>query len=108
MLFAVDEADRLHAVAYGVWDEQGAYYLLGGGDPELRNSGATSLLLWELILRAREVTDVFDFEGSMIEPLERFFRSFGARQTPYLYVSRESARGSAALALRTGWRTVRR
>jgi CelD/BcsL family acetyltransferase involved in cellulose biosynthesis len=108
MLFAVDEADRVHAVAYGVWDEQGAYYLLGGGDPELRNSGATSLLLWELIMRARAVTDVFDFEGSMIEPLERFFRSFGARQTPYLYVSRMTPRGSAAVELRAGWHRVSR
>jgi CelD/BcsL family acetyltransferase involved in cellulose biosynthesis len=106
MLFAVDEADRVHAVAYGVWDEQAAFYLLGGGDPELRNSGATSLLMWELIMRARAVTDVFDFEGSMIEPLERFFRAFGGRQTPYLRVTHTTWRGSTALALRTGWRTV--
>jgi hypothetical protein len=106
MLFAVDEADRVHAVAYAVWDEQAAFYLLGGGDPELRNSGAASLLVWELLMRAREVTDVFDFEGSMIEPLERFFRAFGGRQTPYLRVTRATRRGRAALALRAGWRRL--
>jgi CelD/BcsL family acetyltransferase involved in cellulose biosynthesis len=106
MLFAVDEADRVHAVAYAVWDEHAAFYLLGGGDPELRNSGATSLLVWEFIMRAREVTDVFDFEGSMIEPVERFFRAFGGRQTPYLRVSRTTPRGQAAIALRSGWRRL--
>ena len=105
-LFAVDEAGRLHAVAYAVWDENAAFYLLGGGDPELRNSGATSLLLWELIMRARAVTNVFDFEGSMIESVERFFRAFGGRQTPYLRVSRTTLRGRTALAARSGWRRL--
>ena len=64
-----------------------AYYLMGGGDPELRNSGATSLVLWEAICRQPEIVEVFDFEGSMIEPIERFCRAFGAVQTPYFRVS---------------------
>lgn len=97
-LFASDEAGRVHAVALTVWDEHAAYYLIGGGDPELRTSGAASLLLWEAIMRARAVTDVFDFEGSMLQPIEHFFRGFGARQTPYLVVSRASARARAAMA----------
>jgi hypothetical protein len=104
MLFARDEADQIHAVAYVVWDGHAAFYLLGSGDPALRTSGASSLLMWESIMRARAVTDVFDFEGSMLEPVERFFRAFGSRQTPYLRVSRASRRGRAALALRAGWR----
>jgi Acetyltransferase (GNAT) domain len=108
MLFGVDEAARVHAVAYAVWDDQSAFYLLGGGDPALRGSGATSLLIWELIMRARAVTDVFDFEGSMMEPVARFFRAFGGRQTPYLHVSRATARGRAALALRGGGRRLAR
>jgi hypothetical protein len=106
MLFGMDDADRVHAVAYAVWDEAAAFYLLGGGDPALRSSGATSLLIWELIMRARAVTDVFDFEGSMIERLARFFRGFGGRQTPYLHVSRVTRRGRAALAARGAWRTL--
>jgi hypothetical protein len=103
MLFACDEGERIHAVAYVVWDRRVAYYLLGGGDPELRTSGAASLLMWEAILRARAVTEVFDFEGSMLRPVERFFRAFGGRQTPYLHVSRASRPAAAALALRAQW-----
>lgn len=102
MLFAQDDAGRIHAVAYTVWDEHAAYYLLGGGDPALRASAAGSLLMWEAIMRARNVTDLFDFEGSMIEPVERFFRTFGARQAPYLRVIRAPARARAALAVRAG------
>lgn len=106
MLFAVDEADRVHAVAYVVWDERAAYYLLGGGDPDLRTSGASSLLIWESIMRSRALTDVFDFEGSMVKPVERFFRAFGGRQVAYLGVSRVSPRGRAGLAVREGWRRL--
>lgn len=100
ILFACDEAERVHAVAYLVWDRRTAYYLMGGGDPQLRNSGAGSLLLWEAIRRARAVSQVFDFEGSMLRPVERFFRAFGGRQTPYPHVSRATRIGGAALALR--------
>jgi hypothetical protein len=83
---------KLHAGAYIVRSGDTAYYLMGGGNPELRNSGATSLVLWEAILRQPEMVEVFDFEGSMIEPIERFFRGFGAVQTPYFHVSRSSSK----------------
>jgi hypothetical protein len=106
MLFARDDASRVHAVAYVVWDAGTAYYLLAGADPELRASGASSMLLWESIMRARAVTDVFDFEGSMLKPVERVFRSFGGRQTPYLRVSRASRLGGAALALHARSRRI--
>ncbi len=106
MLFACDDTDQIHAVAYVVSDRNAAYYLLGGGDPELRTSGASSLLMWEAIMQARAVTDVFDFEGSMIKPIERFFRAFGGQQTPYLHVSRATRTASAALAVRDGVRRL--
>src|SRR5690606_4078446 len=47
ILIAEDSAGRHHAGVYIVWDQNSAYYLIGGGDPELRKSGATSLCLWE-------------------------------------------------------------
>jgi hypothetical protein len=106
MLFALDAANRVHAVMYIVWDRNAAFHLLGGADPEVRTSGASSLLMWEAIMRASAITDVFDFEGSMLKPVERFFRAFGSRQTPYLRVSRTSRRARAALAVRDGWRRV--
>lgn len=80
---AQDDKGQNHAGVLIIWDEQSAYYLMGGGDPELRNSGATSLCMWEAIQFASTVSKSFDFEGSMIESIERFFRGFGAIQTPY-------------------------
>ncbi|GFZ77368.1 hypothetical protein GCM10011403_20430 [Pseudohongiella nitratireducens] len=83
---------KLHAGAYIVRSGDTAYYLIGGGDPVLRGSGATSLVLWEAIIRQPETVEIFDFEGSMIEPIERFFRGFGAVQTPYFNVSRSPSK----------------
>lgn len=88
ILIAVDQEGEMHAGAYLVWDEDSAYYLMGGADPALRNSGAASLVMWEAILLSASVTRSFDFEGSMKEPIERFFRSFGAQQVPYSVVTR--------------------
>lgn len=89
-LFAVDSKGGIHAAIYIVWDDRCAYYLLGAGDPALRSSGANSLLLWHAIQLLSKHTRVFDFEGSMIEPIERFFRAFGAIQTPYYHLTKIS------------------
>jgi lipid II:glycine glycyltransferase (peptidoglycan interpeptide bridge formation enzyme) len=88
IFFAKDMDGRIHAAVYIVWDENSAYYLMGGSDPDLRNSGANSLCMWEAIKFASTVTKAFDFEGSMNEPVERFFRAFGAKQMPYFQISK--------------------
>jgi hypothetical protein len=64
---------------------------MGGGDPHLRTSGAGSLVLWEAIKFAATVSEQFDFEGSMIEPVERFFRAFGGTPTPYFSIQKLSS-----------------
>ncbi len=80
---AVDKSARPNAAGFIVWDEKRTYYLVSGGDARLRTSGATSLLAWHLIQFASEHSEIFDFEGSMLQGVERFFRRFGARQVPY-------------------------
>ncbi|MDR0430929.1 MAG: GNAT family N-acetyltransferase [Tannerellaceae bacterium] len=83
-----DTEGKLHAVAFIVWQGSVAYYLAGGGDPALRESGAHSLVLWEGIKDVSVHTTLFDFEGSMIQGVERFFREFGAVQTPFFTISK--------------------
>jgi hypothetical protein len=93
MIAAVDDRGRHHAVAYFVWDAERTYYLMGGADPELRASGATSLLLWDAIVHAASVSRRLDFEGSMMEGVERLYRRFGARQEPYHSVWKHNGLG---------------
>jgi lipid II:glycine glycyltransferase (peptidoglycan interpeptide bridge formation enzyme) len=99
-MFLAEDADGTpHAVVYLVWDRASAYYLMGGTDPLLRTSGAMSLLMWEAIKYASQVTGRFDFEGSMLQPVERFFRAFGARQIQYARLARGfTLKGRLALA----------
>lgn len=99
VLIVEDEDGRQHAGCYVVWDNQCAYYLLGGSDPSLRSSGAVYLALWEAIQYVSGRTRIFDFEGSMIQPIEHSFRSFGGAQVPYHSLRRTpSRRAQIALA----------
>lgn len=95
ILIAADTAGQVHSGLLVVWHEQCAYYLLGGSDPALRTSGAASLLMWRAIQLASEVSRSFDFEGSMLQPVERFFRGFGAKQRPYHRVTKINSRSIA-------------
>lgn len=91
MFFARDRSGHIHSVAYLVWDANAAYYLLAGDDPAYRASGAGILVAWEAIRYAHQVLKLstFDFAGSMVRPIERVRRQFGAVQQPYFRVQRE-------------------
>lgn len=77
------------AAAYIVWDEKRAYYLLGGYDSETGHHSAGALAMWEAIRFTQEKLGLteFDFEGSTIPSVERFFRKFGGTLTPTYRVS---------------------
>lgn len=87
ILIAEDTAGRAHGCVYLVHDENCAVYLMAGGDEEVRASGAGPLVAWESIQFAATVSKRFDFEGSMIRPIEHFYRGFGAKQVPYFRIS---------------------
>jgi len=90
LLFASDSQGNIHAAVYIVWDSHSAYYLMGGGDSELRTSGAHSLLMWEAIRHVSGFVEEFNFAGSMNQAIERFFRGFGAQQVPVIEVYKEN------------------
>lgn len=85
---AYDSNGNLHAAVFVVWQASSAYYIAGGGDPTLRASGAHSWVMWKAIQEVSAYTNRFDFEGSMLQGVERFFREFGARQTPYFAIQK--------------------
>ena len=105
ILGAVDADGRTHAALYVVWDQRTLFPLVNGRDAELQAFGANTLLYWEAIRLAAEVSEAFDFEGSMLEPVEHFVRAFGGRQTPYFAISKVRPRARPFLAARdlAGW-----
>ena len=85
---AYDKEGNLHAALFVIWDGMSAYDLISTIDPDYRTYGAASLLIKEILKFTATKTNKFDFEGSMIEPVERSFRQFGATQTPYFQIQK--------------------
>lgn len=100
ILLARDNEGIAQAGAFVAWDSDCAYYLLGGVRPDARQSGAASFVLWEAIQLAAAHARMFDFEGSRIESIENYFRSFGGRPVPYSAVEHCSRRMLLAKALK--------
>lgn len=89
---AYDEDGNLHASLFVIWDKMSAYDLISTIDPDYRTYGAATVLIRDIIKYTSRFVGKFDFEGSMIEPVERSFRQFGAKQTPYFALTHCSSR----------------
>ena len=82
-----DKKDQIIAVSVFAFFKDKMIYLMGASHPDHGNSGAGALLMWSGIQEAkkRELA-IFDFEGSMIQGVEHFFRKFGAVPVSYLQI----------------------
>jgi len=87
-IFAVDKEGRIHSALFVVWSKYSAYDLISSIDPDHKNSESASLLVWEMIKFLSGKAYRFDFEGSMIESVERSFRQFGTVQKAYFNISK--------------------
>ncbi len=92
MYFAKDSEGDVIASSFLVHDSETVYYVMGGISPEKKNLGGMDVVQFEGIKFALESGRKFDFEGSMIEPIEKYFRSFGAIQKPYFCVSKTNSK----------------
>lgn len=106
LLLGRDADGNLHAANLMVFDERSAHYLLGGSDARYRTSGAASLLMWDAIRFAAARTRIFDFEGSMQEPIARFFRGFNPGMLAVSRLVRASRSAAALLDLVNALATV--
>jgi len=88
ILEARDQNGTLLSVSYTVGFGRKMVYLIGAQKPNIKDSGGPALLLWEAIKRSIGHYDIFDFEGSMLEGVESFFRTFGGRPKPYLFIEK--------------------
>ena len=103
--FTTYRGERPIATCFAVHDAQTAYYLLGGYSAEERHHGAGAAAMFEAIRHAREIgLKTFDFEGSVIPAIERYFRGFGGRLTPFLTVNKAWLPVEIAMKMRSGLR----
>ena len=90
LLYALNQDGVLYSGAFLVYDENVCYSLIGGTDPKYRSAGAATLVDWESIKFASTVSKSFDFEGSMIEGIEHFYRQFGGKPIVYYQIRKQN------------------
>lgn len=85
LFFINDEHSNTHAALLLAYDHDTAYYLAGGTDAQFYGSGAMSALMWHAIQESCLMKKkYFDFEGSMLPNVDRFFKNFNPKEVSYL------------------------
>lgn len=96
--FVTRSGETALAACFVLFTKRRAYYLLGGYSHSNRHGGAGAMAIWEAIkfMKEKEV-QWFDFEGSMIPEVEKYFRGFGGELLPYYTVNKASFLAEIAL-----------
>lgn len=81
-LLAYDGEKPVAGIIYFFFKNKMIYYQ-GSTLPAYKNSGAMSKIIAEGVRLFGSKYEYLDFDGSMIEPIERFFRGFGAFPVRY-------------------------
>ncbi len=81
------EGDLLAAVLL-VLDKQFCYYLVPAFDKEKAKSGASAWLTFEAIKFAKNHSNIFDFEGSMIGAIAKNYKQFGSVMCTYYRIEK--------------------
>lgn len=88
LIFVKNNSNDIMAGGIFISDNKNIYYLMGTTDNKYQNISPMNLVLFEGIKIAISQKKNFDFEGSMIEGIEKYFRSFGAKQIQYFNISK--------------------
>lgn len=91
---ARDKSGKDAAAALVLYDWRSAYFLMNGTLADAP-AGTNSALLFDVIEHALGQGLDFDFEGSMIKPIEHYYRKFGAELVPYFQIWKPTALTSA-------------
>ena len=83
------QVDQVAGVSCGVRVGDTLVYLFGGAEKTEGLSLGTASLYELISIQIENNLQNIDFEGSMIQGVERYFRSFGAQLTPYYNISKE-------------------
>ena len=91
-LIAKDQNKVVGGICFA-WDDKYTYYIIGGQESLKGKPSPHSILMHMAIKESLESGRSFDFCGSMMPGVARFFSSFGPEVQPFLQVSKYSGRG---------------
>ncbi|GEM_PF-7017037 len=102
-----DQQGRVMAVVGILRTPQTSTLILSGFDKRIIQRGANEMLIYHGIQVAKQQSDFFDFEGSMIPAIESFYRKFGGDYTLYLNIYKNSTREFFFQKLRTLYQKIK-
>lgn len=65
-------------------------YLFGAANKTYKHLGGMSLIIWHIIQHSASSIKYHDFQGSMIESIEKFYRGFDTYPQPYYQIYKNS------------------
>lgn len=87
--FVAYQNNKPSACTFHIFHNQTSYYLFGGYDDNNRHHGAGVSCMWRAINYAKNNGIlIFDFEGSMLPEVEKYFREFGGQIIPYFTINK--------------------
>lgn len=87
-IWVAEQGGQVAASGFFLQHGRSTTYLLGAQNPAIKSPSAQTLVLFEAMAEGIGPGHVFDFEGSMIQGIEGFFRGMGAAPVPYLYIQK--------------------
>lgn len=82
-ILAIKDNTEIHAAIFVAWDKHTAYNLLYFIHPRYRSSGASSLMIFEILKYLQNKHITFDFEGSMQKNIADSYAKFATRPFDY-------------------------
>lgn len=91
-LWVARKEGEVQAIIWHVWDDAQGYYLVGSKNPNAKDNRAMTALIWQAIQHSQQLGKTgFDFEGSMDQGVEKFFRNFGGKRQLYLVLRKNES-----------------
>lgn len=82
-IYGVYQSDKLIAAAFILHDQKRLISLITASNTIGKKLGAIAFLNNNLIKTHAKTNKIFDFEGSMLSGIARFYKSFGAKEVNY-------------------------
>ena len=82
-MYGVNEKENILGVCFFIETRKRIVYMFSVMNPEGKKKQIASLIIDEVIEKYSKSEKILDFEGSMIEGVASFYKSFGARKEKY-------------------------
>jgi len=92
MYCALDKNNNYHSCSLILWDNKRSYYFMGASDPNYRNSGASSLILFNAFKDLANDLNEIDLVGANKSSISKFKQDFATEIKPYYVITKYNSK----------------